>query len=185
MVGNFLNSVFDYIAKQNERNNQHAMIEHEYDLRKKDYNRRLAEAESLFDRNYYRNYMDDVETRHLIDRTQQQLQERTRAMYNSAVVTGDNTSSIGAMHRRNNTAMQQLDAGFGQSQQQQRKQVKEGYDNTKRTLMDYIRDAKNDRTKKHYAVNQSDYNDELSFLRTITNRIGSTIGSGVSQMLFT
>ncbi len=183
MIGNFINSVFDYIAKQNERSNQHAMIEQEYGQRKNEYNRRLVEAESLFDRNYYRNYMDDVETRQLIDRTQQQLQDRTRAMYNSAVVTGDNMSTIGAMHRRNNAALQQMDTGFGQSQQQQRKQVKENYDHTRRTLMDYIRDAKNDRIKKHYAVNQNDYNDELSFLRTVTTRIGSTIDNGVSQML--
>lgn len=184
MIGNLLNSVMDYLATSQTQGNQRTIIENEYQNRKKSYNRKLNEAKSLFDRNYYRTYMDGVEERKIMERAQEQLRERTRAMYNTSVVTGDNSGAVGMLHRSNNNAMKQVETTLAENDNVQRRQAKNQYENSYRSLTDYIQEAKIDRGAKNYALSRSKDNNYMTLLRPFSNYVGQHFNSGLSQWLY-
>ena len=173
MIGSLINSVYDYARKTGRRNNQSALVVKEYQNRKEDYNRRLTDARSLFNRNYYRTYIDNVDARNLMDRTQEQLRERTRAMYNSAVVTGDSSGAVGLLHRNNNKTLKEVETALDGTHQQQQNQAKSAYENSRKSLADYIQEAKTQRDEKLDAISSDGYDDIFGLMSPMINFVSS------------
>ena len=167
MIGNLINSVIDYALTSAQRRKQSEMIEREYENSKKDYDRRLAEARSVFDRNYYRTYMDRVDARKLMEQTQSQLRDRAQSLYNSGAVIGNVGGATGVLHRNNNQALQEVENGLAGEHRSQQQQALNAYESTQRSLVDYIRNAKKQREEQHNQLEMTKIGDKYNFLKQI------------------
>lgn len=167
MIGNLINSVIDYALTSAQRRKQSEMIEREYENSKKDYDQRLAEARSVFDRNYYRTYMDKVDARKLMEQTQSQLRDRAQSLYNSAAVVGSVGGATGVLHRNNNQALQEVENSLYGEHRRQQQQARNVYESTQRSLVDYIRNAKKQREEQRNQLEMAKIGDKYNFLKQI------------------
>lgn len=94
-----------YLEQQKDYRRRAAISEGRYKVLMQHYNQQMDNATSAFNRSYYRNYLDNSNARNMLKRVREQLNEQTKAMRNTAVVTGATPEATIAAQKNNNRVL--------------------------------------------------------------------------------
>ncbi len=101
----FLSPFLSIFQQHNSYDTMMSSLEARKNMMDKYYNKQMDEAQTAFNRSYYRDYLDNSNARNMLKRVQQQLNERSKAARNKAAVMGGTTESLAAMQKDNNRTL--------------------------------------------------------------------------------
>lgn len=134
-TANFLTNEAFIRKKKEELDNNYA--------RQQDYAlKRLNEAASVFNRNYYRNYLETPSARNMLKQVREQMNEQSRAMRNTAVITGAAPQVVAsAVQNANNKALDKAIGTMSVADAQNKHRYLVNYEDTRNRLNDYLEGA--------------------------------------------
>ncbi|MBO7318365.1 MAG: hypothetical protein J6U43_06580 [Bacteroidales bacterium] len=107
-------------------------------LSKEYYNKEMQRANNLFNRSYYRNYLDTAPAQRMLKQLREQLGEQTRAMRNTANVMGLTGESLGAIQKSNNKAIDQAFGALASADAQQKENALLNYESVRSKLDNFL-----------------------------------------------
>ena len=142
----FAAPIISFVSQQNEYNRQLDMAKQRQDMMNGYYQRQMDNVTSEFNRNYYRNYLDNANARNMLKQVREQLGEQSKAARNRAAVTGATGEAVAAVQKYNNRALDNVVGSLAAAEETGRESAASLYD-TQRQQLDNLMMAS---TMKYY-----------------------------------
>lgn len=98
------------------------------------YQRQMDNATTAFNRNYYRNYLDNANSRNMLKRVREQLGEQTKAARNRAVATGATGEAVAAVQKYNNRTLDNVVGSLAAAEEANKEKAASLYDAQRQQL---------------------------------------------------
>ena len=138
MLNYLLGSTLGMLSQNVALGHQNDYLDKQLDMQQKYVKEQLNNATSLFNRNYYRNFLEAPSARNMLKRVQEQLNEQSRALRNTAVVTGATGQNIAAVQKANNKALDEVIGTLASADAQNKERHLLNYENTRNKLNEYL-----------------------------------------------
>lgn len=145
------NQFLSFIAQEKDYNRQAKISDGRYNVLMQHYKQQMGDATSAFNRNYYRNYLDNSNARNMLKRVREQLGEQTKAMRNAAVVTGATPEAAVAAQKNNNRVLDSVVGTLANVDADAKSRAENAYEARKQQLADFHLGA----TMNHYDERQA------------------------------
>lgn len=171
------------MLKRGEQNKQEKLASDVYDMHKKNYEKRMSEATSLFDRRYYRNYLDTPTARNMLKQVQEQMKSRSEAMRRSAAVMGYTPESLAINQKSNIEALDRMMGNLAQADVAAKEQASYNYEARRNQLNDYLFNAEVDKRKAAYEQEVGHLNNIAELVPPLLKGFDSKIESGTRETI--
>ena len=114
----------------------------------------MLHATNLFNRNYYRNYLDTPTAQRMLKQVREQLGEQTRSLRNTSTVMGLTGESMAAMQKNNNKAIDNVVISLATTDERQKEAALHNYENVRSKLDDFLFNVRKDDMTKRNALNE-------------------------------
>ncbi|MBR3951426.1 MAG: hypothetical protein IKJ79_05905, partial [Bacteroidaceae bacterium] len=108
MVGDLLKGAYKYIVDEEAVKRQRDYQKEYNKLNKAYYDKQMQYATNLFNKNYYRNYLDTPTAQRMLKEAREMLGEQTRSLRNTSTVMGLTGESMAAMQKNNNKMLDNM-----------------------------------------------------------------------------
>lgn len=141
--------LISFLSEREEYNRQMDMAKLRQNMMNDLYQRQMDNATTAFNRNYYRNYLDNANSRNMLKRVREQLGEQTKAARNRAVATGATGEAVAAVQKYNNRTLDNVVGSLAAAEEANKENVASLYDAQRQQLdnmmttstMKYFEDA--------------------------------------------
>lgn len=124
------------------------------ELNQEYYDKQMLHATNLFNRNYYRNYLDTPTAQRMLKQVREQLGEQTRSLRNTSTVMGLTGESMAAMQKNNNKAIDNVVSSLATTDERQKEAALHNYENVRSKLDDFLFNVRKDDMTKRNALNE-------------------------------
>lgn len=124
------------------------------ELNQEYYDKQMLHATNLFNRNYYRNYLDTPTAQRMLKQVREQLGEQTRSLRNTSTVMGLTGESMAAMQKNNNKAIDNVVISLATTDERQKEAALHNYENVRSKLDDFLFNVRKDDMTKRNALNE-------------------------------
>lgn len=138
MFKSLITPTIDFITGYSSIINKKDFIGRQFKMQQKYVDKRLNEAASLFNRNYYRSYLDTPTARNMLKQVREQLNEQSRAVRNTSVITGATPQAVAAMHQANNKMLDKVVGALSTADVQNKERAQANYEGVRNKLNDYL-----------------------------------------------
>jgi DNA-binding ferritin-like protein (Dps family) len=162
MVQNLLKTMYKYVVDQEELKRQKMYQERYNKLNKEYYDKEMQYATNLFNRNYYRNYLDTPVAQRMLKQVRDMLGEQTRSLRNTSTVMGLTGESLAAMQKSNNKALDNMVGTLSNADVQEKERALFNYDKVRSKLDNFMFNVRMDDTVKQNAFDEQDVQNKLN-----------------------
>lgn len=146
---NYAAPLISFLSEQDEYNRQMDMAKLRQNMMNDLYQRQMDNATTAFNRSYYRNYLDNANSRNMLKRVREELGEQTKAARNRAVATGATGEAVAAVQKYNNRTLDNVVGSLAAAEEANKENVASLYDAQRQQLdnmmttstMKYFEDA--------------------------------------------
>ena len=124
------------------------------ELNQEYYDKQMLHATNLFNRNYYRNYLDTPTAQRMLKQVREQLGEQTRSLRNTSTVMGLTGESMAAMQKNNNKAIDNVVISLATTDERQKEAALHNYENVRSKLDDFLFNVRKEDMTKRNALNE-------------------------------
>ena len=124
------------------------------ELNQEYYDKQMLHATNLFNRNYYRNYLDTPTAQRMLKQVREQLGEQTRSLRNTSTVMGLTGESMAAMQKNNNKTIDNVVSSLATTDERQKEAALHNYENVRSKLDDFLFNVRKDDMTKRNALNE-------------------------------
>lgn len=192
MLDDLINGFVGYLSKGNMIDMQEEYLKKQFEMQQSYYKAQKQRSDSLFNRNYYRGYLELPGARNLMKQVREQLEEQTRALRSSAASTGATPQAIVAAQKNNNRILNSAVGTLAEQGERNREQAYMAYQTRSNQLDDYMHKAEMDNFMKKTSLELQSKQNLYSFLQPTVNQfvqgmtpavdiLKSYIGDSISQ----
>lgn len=134
----FLNATSNLASQGVSLYKKNQMLDKQWDLQNDYVKNQLNNATSMFNREYYKNYLDTPSAQNMLKRVREQLDEQNRAMRNTAVLTGATPQAMAARQRVDNKALDGAVSTLATADAQNKQHILDNYEKRRNQLNDYL-----------------------------------------------
>lgn len=131
---NYAAPLISFLSEQEEYNRQMDMAKLRHNMMNELYQRQMDNATTAFNRNYYRNYLDNANSRNMLKRVREQLGEQTKAARNRAVATGATGEAVAAVQKYNNRTLDNVVGSLAAAEEANKEKAASLYDAQRQQL---------------------------------------------------
>ncbi len=131
---NYAAPLISFLSEQKEYNRQMDMAKLRHNMMNELYQRQMDNATTAFNRNYYRNYLDNANSRNMLKRVREQLGEQTKAARNRAVATGATGEAVAAVQKYNNRTLDNVVGSLAAAEEANKEKAASLYDAQRQQL---------------------------------------------------
>lgn len=166
-----MGSAFNMLTQNYLLDKSNNYLDEQWRMQQKDVANRLNQATSLFNRNYYRNYLDMPSSRNMLKRVQEQLKEQNRALRNTSVITGATPQVVAASQAANNKLLDSVVGTLSSADAESKERQLAGYENTRNKLYDYLNGGMVNYYNQKMKLQGDRYAGLNSFLQPLVERL--------------
>ncbi|MBR2378185.1 MAG: hypothetical protein IKA91_01965 [Bacteroidaceae bacterium] len=164
MVEKLLGSTYKYIVGHEALRRQRAYQQKYNELNKAYYDKEMQYATNLFNRNYYRNYMDTPTAQRMLKQVRDMLGEQTRSLRNTSTVMGLTGESLAAMQKSNNKALDRMVGSLSTVDVQEKERALLNYEKVRSKLDNFMFNVRMDDAVKQNAFDEQEVQNRLNVL---------------------
>lgn len=176
MLTDFLQRLGGYGITDWSLNRQKEFLNKSEALDKEYYDKQMKQATNLFNRNYYRNYLDTPTAQHLLKQLREQLGEQTRSMRNTATAMGLTGQSMAAIQKNNNATIDGVVGRLATADVQEKERALQTYDNVRSKLDAFLFDRSKDYMTKRFELKEQRINNLLGLITPTLDSLVKKIG---------
>lgn len=155
------------------------------ELNQEYYDKQMLHATNLFNRNYYRNYLDTPTAQRMLKQVREQLGEQTRSLRNTSTVMGLTGESMAAMQKNNNKAIDNVVSSLATTDERQKEAALHNYENVRSKLDDFLFNVRKDDMTKRNALNEKFIANKegayMPLLHGVLDFVGDIADAGLSK----
>lgn len=185
MVKEYLHTLVNVPATESALKRQKGYLDKYKEFNEEYYNKQMQHATNLFNRNYYRNYLDTPTAQRMLKQLREQLGEQTRSLRNTSTVMGLTGESMAAMQKNNNKAIDGVVGSLATADVQQKEAAQYNYENVRSKLDDFIFNVRlddmnkcNELRERMIANAQSGY---MPLLHGVADFVGDIADAGLDK----
>ena len=145
----------------------------------------MQHVTNLFNRNYYRNYLDTPTAQRMLKQLREQLGEQTRSMRNTSAVMGLTGESMAAMQKNNNKAIDSVMGSLATADVQQKEAALNNYESIRSKLDDFIFNVRLDDMRMRNELNEQIIANKqrgyVPLLNGIADYVGGMADAGMNK----
>ena len=154
MMKEYLHTLVNIPATESALKRQERYLDKYKELNEEYYNKQMQQVTNLFNRNYYRNYLDTPTAQRMLKQLREQLGEQTRSMRNTSAVMGLTGESMAAMQKNNNKAIDSVMGSLATADVQQKEAALYNYENVRSKLDNFIFNMRLDDMRMRNELNE-------------------------------
>lgn len=174
IVGIFANKY----AIESDRKRNDAM----YRMQRDFYDKQMQKNTSLFNRTYYRNYLDTPAARNVLKQVREQLDDRTKALRNHAVVTGATPEALAAVQKSNNKLLDSAVGRLAEVGERGKEKLLFNYENKRNTLDEYMHNATMKHMMTDWEIDNRRMKQNISLLQPAIASMSNNLEDGLSKL---
>ena len=155
------------------------------ELNQEYYDKQMLHATNLFNRNYYRNYLDTPTAQRMLKQVREQLGEQTRSLRNTSTVMGLTGESMAAMQKNNNKTIDNVVSSLATTDERQKEAALHNYENVRSKLDDFLFNVRKDDMTKRNALNEKFIANKegayMPLLHGVLDFVGDIADAGLSK----
>ncbi len=172
MLDKIMNSTFSFLMNERELTKQRKYINSIYEMNKKHYENQLSNATSLFNKTYYRNYLDTPNARNMLKKMREQMNDKSKALRNTASVMGTTPEALAIVQKDNNRALDSLMGNLAQADATQREKALYMYEDQRNRIEELLHKAKMENMAQNYMLDEKHFANKMeNFMPYIKNGI--------------
>ena len=154
MVKEYLQSLVSVPTTELALKREEEYLDKYKELNQEYYDKQMLHATNLFNRNYYRNYLDTPTAQRMLKQVREQLGEQTRSLRNTSTVMGLTGESMAAMQKNNNKAIDNVVISLATTDERQKEAALHNYENVRSKLDDFLFNVRKEDMTKRNALNE-------------------------------
>lgn len=183
MVGDLLKGAYKYIVDEEAVKRQRDYQKEYNKLNKAYYDKQMQYATNLFNKNYYRNYLDTPTAQRMLKEAREMLGEQTRSLRNTSTVMGLTGESMAAMQKNNNKMLDNMVNGLSVADVQAKEKALYDYDKVRSKLDDFIFTMRMDDAVKQNAIKEQSAQNMTTVISPYFNQILGMLGGKIDDVL--
>ena len=140
-------------------------------------------ATNLFNKNYYRNYLDTPTAQRMLKEAREMLGEQTRSLRNTSTVMGLTGESMAAMQKNNNKMLDNMVNSLSVADVQAKEKALYDYDKVRSKLDDFIFTMRMDDAVKRNAIKEQSAQNMTTVISPYFNQILDMLGGKIDDVL--
>lgn len=185
MMKEYLHTLVNIPATESALKRQERYLDKYKELNEEYYNKQMQQVTNLFNRNYYRNYLDTPTAQRMLKQLREQLGEQTRTMRNTSTVMGLTGESMAAMQKNNNKAIDSVMGSLATADVQQKEAALNNYESIRSKLDDFIFNVRLDDMAKRNELNEQIIANKqrgyVPLLNGIADYVGGMADAGMNK----
>ncbi|MBR6758001.1 MAG: hypothetical protein IKM35_05960 [Bacteroidaceae bacterium] len=183
MVGDLLKGAYKYIVDEEAVKRQRDYQKEYNKLNKAYYDKQMQYATNLFNKNYYRNYLDTPTAQRMLKEAREMLGEQTRSLRNTSTVMGLTGESMAAMQKNNNKMLDNMVNSLSVADVQAKEKALYDYDKVRSKLDDFIFTMRMDDAVKRNAIKEQSAQNMTTVISPYFNQILDMLGGKIDDVL--
>lgn len=183
MVGDLLKGAYKYIVDEEAVKRQRDYQKEYNKLNKAYYDKQMQYATNLFNKNYYRNYLDTPTAQRMLKEAREMLGEQTRSLRNTSTVMGLTGESMAAMQKNNNKMLDNMVNSLSVADVQAKEKALYDYDKVRSKLDDFIFTMRMDDAVKRNAIKEQSAQNMTTVISPYFNQILGMLGGKIDDVL--
>lgn len=183
MFKKLIDNAATYFIKSKVQDRKQDYIDKIYNMHKKNYDAQMADATSLFNRSYYRNYLESPTAQNMLKQVREQMDRRSKSLRNSAAVMGYTPESVAIMQQNNNRSLDSILGNLARTDEASKERALYAYDNKRSKLNEYMYAAKFNKLQSDYEINESRVGNRLEFWAPIYDSLTTLINDQLKKGL--
>lgn len=172
-----------YGLKDVIRKNKQKHVEDLFDIHKQNYDAQMTNARTLFDKSYYSSYLDNPTARNMLKRVQEQMNNKSKSLRNTAAVMGYTPESLAIAQKENNRALDSMIGNLAQADVAAKERAVYAYDKRRNTLDDYLYKAKMSKLESEYELKKEYLNDKVTLTKDFVEPLIMQLNSKLMDSL--
>lgn len=185
MMKEYLQTLVNIPATESALKRQERYLDKYKELNEEYYNKQMQHVTNLFNRNYYRNYLDTPTAQRMLKQLREQLGEQTRSMRNTSAVMGLTGESMAAMQKNNNKAIDSVMGSLATADVQQKEAALNNYESIRSKLDDFIFNVRLDDMRMRNELNEQIIANKqrgyVPLLNGIADYVGGMADAGMNK----
>ncbi len=185
MMKEYLHTLVNIPATESALKRQERYLDKYKELNEEYYNKQMQQVTNLFNRNYYRNYLDTPTAQRMLKQLREQLGEQTRSMRNTSAVMGLTGESMAAMQKNNNKAIDSVMGSLATADVQQKEAALYNYENVRSKLDNFIFNMRLDDMRMRNELNEQIIANKqrgyVPLLNGIADYVGGMADAGMNK----
>lgn len=183
MLEEMFSSLAIYGLKDVIRKNKQKHVEDLFDIHKQNYDAQMTNARTLFDKSYYSSYLDNPTARNMLKRVQEQMNNKSKSLRNTAAVMGYTPESLAIAQKENNRALDSMIGNLAQADVAAKERAVYAYDKRRSTLDDYLYKAKMSKLESEYELKKEYLNDKVTLTKDFVEPLIMQLNSKLMDSL--
>lgn len=176
MMKEYLQTLVHRPVTESAMKRQERYLDKYKELNQEYYNKQMQHVTNMFNRNYYRNYLDTPTAQRMLKQLREQLGEQTRTMRNTSTVMGLTGESMAAMQKNNNKVIDNVMGSLATADVQQKEAALYNYENVRSKLDDFIFNMRLDDMRMRNELNEGKIANKQSGYVSLLNGIADYVG---------
>lgn len=172
-----------YGLKDVIRKNKQKHVDNLFDIHKQNYDAQMTNARTLFDKSYYSSYLDNPTARNMLKRVQEQMNNKSKSLRNTAAVMGYTPESLAIAQKENNRALDSMIGNLAQADVAAKERAVYAYDKRRNTLDDYLYKAKMSKLESEYELKKEYLNDKVTLTKDFVEPLIMQLNSKLMDSL--
>lgn len=183
MLEEMFSSLAIYGLKDVIRKNKQKHVDNLFDIHKQNYDAQMTNARTLFDKSYYSSYLDNPTARNMLKRVQEQMNNKSKSLRNTAAVMGYTPESLAIAQKENNRALDSMIGNLAQADVAAKERAVYAYDKRRNTLDDYLYKAKMSKLESEYELKKEYLNDKVTLTKDFVEPLIMQLNSKLMDSL--
>lgn len=149
-----INGLYDYYAGRKKLGSMNDYNEEKLEKQQEYYTRQMNNATSLFNRLYYRDYVNTPQAQNMLKHVRKQLDEQSKALRNTSVVMGYTPEAMIAKQKSNNQLLDNVVSTLSAADAQQKEKAMYNYENMRNRMEDFLHAANMENMLNEFNVQQ-------------------------------
>ncbi len=149
--------LFNYLFNNDNLNLQRRYNERANNLANAYYDKEAQYASNLFNRNYYRDYLQTPMAQNMLKQVRNQLGNQLQTMRNTSNVMGLTGESMAAMQKNNNQMLDSVAGKLAEMDVMQKDRALNSYENVRNRLGNFVFNLEMDKLNRERALEEQKY----------------------------